>query len=145
MNEELAQIIKEIACLSPQEKVEYAVFSEKKFLDDLEAHGVKDGDTQVDILLSYLKLFLAADGRFSKVEYDFFQAVTGLDVSYEDLKGAVAQGLDPEFQKGLYQFSAQLSGDGKTAVVSLGVCLISCDYDISEDEADVLINVLRAE
>lgn len=128
--------------LSPADKVKIASEALKTYIDYLKSDGINDEKID-DSILWMTKLFVSADVRLAKDEYDFFRAVTGIDVDAKNFYEITNGGADPEFIEKMLGFIKSMPEKPREAAVSYGMMVMACDENIDFSESDLIKRLLE--
>lgn len=103
-------------------------------------------DVSVDSGVAIIsKLFIAADEEISRDEYNFYVAVTDMNISYQEFLNYMKNGKEPEFKKVAKEMLDKLTDvDGKNQVVMYGLYLASANRIISKYERDLVDFIYRS-
>lgn len=142
MDQEFKDFLQSIVNLSEKEKVNIGVNALSKFYNGLVKGGIPENDVPTYII-ALTKLFVSADQKCNRAEYDFFRAVTGLDLSADKFYDLTNGGRDPEFKKACFEFLSVLNNEDKTAAVMYGCALLSCDDTINLQEIELIQEILK--
>ena len=127
--------------LSPKEKVLIAGEALNQYIEYLKSDGVKD-ERIADTILLMTKLFISADVSLVKDEYDFFKAVTGLEIDAKKFYEMTNGGSDPEFVEKMLGFIKSMPDKPREAAVKYGVMVMACDDNIDFNESDLIKRLL---
>ena len=127
--------------LSPRDKVTIAKNSLDTFIGHLKKHGADD-ETIADYILAMTRLFVSADVNLVKDEYDFFRAVTGLDVDGQKFYEMTNRGSDPEFVNKMLDVIKKLPEEPRNAAVTYGMMVMGCDESIDYNESELIKRLL---
>ena len=103
-----------------------------------------DEEASGNVLLHIIATTLAADGKFTKLEYQFICDLLNLDVSYEDMKELLA-----EFNNGESLlltdkvFDNIQSTEVKAEMLNLMLCIMAVDENISREEVRFVLLLLE--
>ena len=143
MNDELREVLQEILDLNFDEKVELGGRALAQLANNLPSYGLND-DEITAFILSTTRLFVSADLECGQSEYDFFRAVTGVNLSVEEFYDMTNQGRDEKFLEDALQVVSQLSGEDRKNMLLYGVALLSCDNVLKVDELKMIDLILNA-
>ena len=140
---EFTDFLGKIRRLSAEELVNLGHDALNKTIDGLKKAGFNDEQISAAVM-NLTKLFISADQRFTEEEYSYWKAITGVDISAQDLFEATNGGKEVEFVKSGVAFVKSLDEETRTAAIMFGIAVLACDrsFDIEECE---LIQKLMAE
>lgn len=130
MNQEVRDTLQEIVDLSFEEKVKLGEDALSRFYSGLVRGGIPEKEVP-DYIIAFTKLFVSADQNCDKAEYDFFRAVTGIELSVKEFYDLTNGGLDEEFISACLDIVRILNHEDRMAVVIYGAALLSCDDTIN--------------
>lgn len=128
--------------LSPKDKVTIASEALNQFIKCLKSDGI-DEEKIADSIILMTKLFISADVSLVKDEYDFFKAVTGLDIDAKKFYDITNGGSDPEFVEKMLDFIKSMPDEPRGAAVKYGVMMMACDDNIDFNESDLIKRLLE--
>ena len=143
MTDEFKQTLQEIVNLSDEQKYELGKDSLNRFLNGLVKGGIAKDKLQ-DIIFAFVKFFVSADRSCTTGEYNFFRAVTGIDISTDDFFNLTNGGAAEDYQKAAYEFASILNHEDKVALAVFGAALLSSDDTITMEEAEMLDRLLNS-
>lgn len=77
---------------------------------------------------------LAVDGRVSQLEYRFINDLLGGGLNYEDVKAVAQNNYNDDAMDYTDKVVDLLSGDERTALLALCLCIMAVDETISREE-----------
>lgn len=143
MTDELRKTLQEIVDLSDEQKYELGKDSLNRFLNGLVKGGIPKEKLQ-DIVIGFVRFFVSADRSCTTGEYNFFKAVTGINLSPDEFFDITNGGAAEDYQKAAYDFAAILNHEDRIALVVFGAALLSSDDTITGEEATMLDRLLNA-
>lgn len=107
----------------------------------LEKAGHDDKEITAAVM-NLTKLFISADQRFNESEYSYWRAVTGVDISAEDLYNITNGGKDEEFVQSSLEFFKSLDEETRSSAFMFGVCMLACDRQFDIEESELIQRIL---
>ena len=101
----------------------------------------KDGNG-ASILLPFLCVVVAVDGKFSELEYRFIKDVTGIDETYEGFKNFVQQFYSDEWVETIDKMVDACPDEIRTSLLSFAIALAAVDETISRVETAFIAKLI---
>lgn len=132
--------------LPPEELVALGRNALARTMEGLEKAGHDDKEI-TNAVMNLTKLFISADQQFNESEYSYWRAVTGVDISPEDLYNITNGGKNEEFVQASMEFFKSLDEETRASAFMFGVAMLACDrnFDVEESELIQQILMLNAE
>lgn len=86
------------------------------------------------IVLPFICTTLAVDGKFTELEYKFIKDVTGLELSYDELRNLVQQFYSAEWINAVDNLIDNCPNEVKQSLLSFCLAFVSVDEHISREE-----------
>ena len=101
----------------------------------------KDGNG-ASILLPFLCVVVAVDGKFSELEYRFIKDVTGIDETYEGFKNFVQRFYSDEWVETIDKMVDACPDEIRTSLLSFAIALAAVDETISRVETAFIAKLI---
>ncbi len=101
----------------------------------------KDGNG-ASILLPFLCVVVAVDGKFSELEYKFIQDVTGIDETYDGFKNFIQQFYTDEWVETIDNMVDACPDEIKNTLLSFALSLAAVDETITRVETAFIAKLI---
>ena len=105
------------------------------------AKVAKDGNG-ANILLPFLCVVVAVDGKFSELEYNFVKDVTGIDDTYEGFKNFVQGFYSDEWMQTIDNLVDSCPEEIKNALLCFALSLAAVDHTITRVESAFIAKLI---
>ena len=137
MAKTLDELYQEVVDMSDGEKLYMAQRASAALLEHLSQYI--DSDAAIDIYLSLIACYVAADGSVDYKEYEFFKSVfEGLDLSYDDFFEVIQNKYSSELVEKFDELIGAAPKDIRRDFIMLGLAICSCNGVITASEAELL-------
>ena len=123
--------------LKPEEKVAIAKGALNKLIEFFQYANIQD-EHAIGFMLDLTKLFISADVKLAQDEYDFFVAVTDVDIEPQKFYDITNGGADQEFVNKMLDLIESLPNDAREAAVTYGIMVMACDETIDYAESELI-------
>ena len=143
MDNELRDFLQSIIDLEFEEKVELGRDALASILNNLPSYNVSEENISA-FAFAATKLFVSADLDCNQSEYDFFRAVTGIDIEPRDFYDLTNEGRDKQFVSDFMDLIKELTYEDRKHLIMYGVALLSCDNVLKVDEIKLIDMIFKA-
>lgn len=105
---------------------------------------VADDGNGANIVLPFICVTLASDGKFTELEYRFIKDVTGLDKDYNEFKEVVQHFYTEEWMAAANNLIDQCNSEIKNRILTFCLAFAAVDETISREE-NAFIAVLMSD
>ena len=137
MREDLINIAHTVLKFSDSKRLEVGQKYSDLIVEGLQEEG-KTEDELGKFYLDLTSLLVCADGYISGSEFSFFKQVTGLDADPEEFCYKTGSGDKFEFVSEMLTRISLLSPKTRSAIVMFGICFLTSDHDLRDDELELL-------
>lgn len=112
-----------------------------EFITYAEGQGLSQDDI-VALIVNLFKLFVSGDKHTANAEHEFFNATTGLSVSYDDFFKMTDYGANESFVASMDRLIDSMPQDVKNSTLIFGLCVMACDGRLTVSEQQLLNRLL---
>lgn len=139
---DVKELMQKVVNLSFEEKVSVGKDALCETIDILKKHELKDDDI-APFIFALVKLFVSADKKCSKDELNLVNAITDLNMSYDDFFDLTNNGSDPRFVTEFDELIDTLEADEKSSICLFGLCILAADDTITAQEQQLFLRILN--
>lgn len=141
----MRELLNDAAHRSEGELINLAKNATNQLFDYLEREEGFDSKNMANFLAILFKLFVSADRSTRTAEYKLFLALLGFsesEFSQDDFFKLTNHGANEDFVSSTIDLIHSLPQDYKFACGYIGVAVIACDREVTDDEEKLLSRVI---
>lgn len=131
------ELIEKSKVLTMENRVSIAKDITSKLIADLKALDIKTEDV-TGLLINIFKLFVSADRKARRDEYDLFVKLFDLDIDTDTFFNLTNYGSDKEFVAKMDELVDAAPVDVAVNIVTLGILIITADGEATAEEIALL-------
>lgn len=101
-----------------------------------------DDGNGAGIVLPFICISIAADGKFSELEYKFISELLGIDKSYDYFKTVIQQYYSDRWLEAIDKLIDSCHDEVKESLISLCLSIVAVDEKISREENAFIAKLL---
>lgn len=105
-------------------------------------NSIADDGKGAGIVLPFICLSIAADGKFSELEYKFISELLGINQTYDYFKNAIQQYYSDRWIEAIDKLIDSCHDEIKEALISLCLAIVAVDEKISREENAFIAKLL---
>ena len=100
-------------------------------------------DCGASLILPFICLTVSADGRFSKLEFDFINDLININTTYDEFKAFVESFYTDEWTQMIHEMVDSFSRDDKGALLNLAASISAVDGTITRSETAFIAKLIE--
>ena len=128
--------------LDTEQRIELAKNCTIKMRDGFKKMGVKQ-DQLGKKICDFIRLFVSADKKCSRSEYDLINSMYDFDMSYEEFYDLSNGGVQKDFITSMDKYIDSLNADLKYHICLFGLCILVSDDQVTAPEYELFKRILE--